>query len=89
MKKTVIVTGSSRGLGATIVNTLAQQGHNVVINYHNSRQAAQQLVDEIGTHQSIAIQADVTKRNEIDALVEKATQYFGHIDAIVNYACWL
>lgn len=47
MKKTVIVTGSSRGLGATIVNTLAQQGHNVVINYHNSRQAAQQLVDEI------------------------------------------
>ncbi|MBF2752689.1 MULTISPECIES: 3-oxoacyl-ACP reductase [Staphylococcus] len=86
MKKIVIVTGSSRGLGATIVNTLAQQGHNVVINYHNSRQAAQQLVDEIGTHQSIAIQADVTKRNEIDALVEKATQYFGHIDAIVNNA---
>lgn len=86
MKKNVIVTGSSRGLGATIVKTLAQKGHNVVINYHNSKDAAQNLVDEIGTRQAIAIQADVTKRNEIDRLVDKATQYFGQVDVVINNA---
>ncbi len=44
MNKNVIVTGSSRGLGATIVKTLAQHGHNVVINYHKSEAAAQNLL---------------------------------------------
>ncbi|PHK50712.1 3-oxoacyl-ACP reductase [Staphylococcus edaphicus] len=86
MTKTVIVSGSSRGLGATIVKTLAQQGNNVVINYHNSAHAAQKLVDEIGTQQAIAIKADVTKRNEIDTLVQEATEYFGQIDVVINNA---
>lgn len=86
MNKNVIVTGSSRGLGATIVKTLAQHGHNVVINYHKSEAAAQKLVDEIGTRQAIALQADVTQRNEIDRLVDEATQYFGQIDVVINNA---
>ncbi|WP_436964266.1 3-oxoacyl-ACP reductase [Staphylococcus xylosus] len=86
MNKNVIVTGSSRGLGATIVKTLAQHGHNVVINYHESEAAAQKLVDEIGTEQAIALQADVTQRNEIDRLVDEATQYFGQIDVVINNA---
>lgn len=86
MNKNVIVTGSSRGLGATIVKTLAQHGHNVVINYHKSETAAQKLVDEIGTEQAFALQADVTQRNEIDRLVDEATQYFGQIDVVINNA---
>lgn len=86
MNKNVIVTGSSRGLGATIVKTLAQHGHNVVINYHKREAAAQKLVDEIGTEQAIALQADVTQRNEIDRLVDEATQYFGQIDVVINNA---
>lgn len=86
MNKNVIVTGSSRGLGATIVKTLAQHGHNVVINYHKSEVAAQKLVAEIGTRQAIALQADVTQRNEIDRLVDEATQYFGQIDVVINNA---
>ncbi|UBV33760.1 3-oxoacyl-ACP reductase [Staphylococcus xylosus] len=86
MNKNVIVTGSSRGLGATIVKTLAQHDHNVVINYHKSEAAAQKLVDEIGTEQAIALQADVTQRNEIDRLVDEATQYFGQIDVVINNA---
>lgn len=86
MNKTVLVTGSSRGLGAAIVRTLSQQGYNVIINYFQNKVLAEQLVSEIGEHQAIAIQADVTNRNDVEKLIAQATEYFGHIDAVVNNA---
>lgn len=86
MNKTVLVTGSSRGLGAVIVRTLSQQGYNVIINYFQNKVLAEQLVSEIGEHQAIAIQADVTNRNDVEKLIAQATEYFGHIDAVVNNA---
>lgn len=48
MTRTVLVTGSSRGLGAVIAKTLATQGFEVIINYNQSREAAEQLAHEIG-----------------------------------------
>lgn len=86
MARTVLVTGSSRGLGAIIVKTLAAQGFQVVINYHKSKDLAEKLVSEIGEQKAIAIQADVTNRTEVDELIEKATSYFGQIDVVVNNA---
>ncbi|MDQ0207527.1 3-oxoacyl-ACP reductase [Alkalicoccobacillus murimartini] len=86
MTRTVLVTGGSRGLGSTIVKTLAHQGFNVVINYNKSKDAAEKLVSEIGEDNAIAIQADVTKRNEVDQLIKEATAYFGQIDVVVNNA---
>src|SRR5699024_4786570 len=86
MTKTVLVTGSSRGLGATIVKTLAQQDFQVVINYYKSKNAAERLISEIGEQNAVAIQADVTERQEVDQLVKKATEYFGQIDVVVNNA---
>ncbi|PNZ57672.1 3-oxoacyl-ACP reductase [Staphylococcus casei] len=86
MNKTVLVTGSSRGLGAVIVKTLSQQGYNVIINYFQNKVLAEQLVTELGEHQAIAIQADVTNRNDVDKLIVQATERFGHIDAVVNNA---
>ena len=86
MTRTVLVTGGSRGLGSTIVKTLAHQGFNVVINYNKSKDAAEKLVSEIGEENAIAIQADVTKRNEVDQLIKEATAYFGQIDVVVNNA---
>ncbi|MDH9160407.1 3-oxoacyl-ACP reductase [Staphylococcus succinus] len=86
MNKTVLVTGSSRGLGAVIVRTLSQQGYNVIINYFQNKVLAEQLVSEIGEHQAIAIQADVTNKNDVEKLIAQATEYFGHIDAVVNNA---
>lgn len=86
MTRTVLVTGSSRGLGATIVKTLAEQGFQVVINYYKSKEAAEGLVAEIGEKKAIALQADVTNRHEVENLVEKATAHFGQIDVVVNNA---
>lgn len=86
MTRTVLVTGSSRGLGATIVKTLAQQGFQVVINYYKSKESAQKLVSEIGEDRALAIQADVTNRKEVDQMIEKATEHFGQIDVVVNNA---
>lgn len=86
MSRTVLVTGSSRGLGASIVKTLAEQGCKVVINYYKSKDAAEKLVAEIGEENAIAIQADVTNRQEVDELVKRATAYFGQIDVVVNNA---
>ncbi|EIM05418.1 3-ketoacyl-(acyl-carrier-protein) reductase [Planococcus antarcticus DSM 14505] len=86
MSRTVLVTGSSRGLGASIVKSLAQQGFKVVINYYKSEGAAEELVSEIGKENAIAIRADVTNRKEVDTLVKKATEHFGQIDVVVNNA---
>lgn len=86
MTRTVLITGSSRGLGATIVKTLAQQGFQVVINYYKSKDAAEKLVTEVGEERAIAIQADVTNRQEVDELINQATEYFGQIDVVVNNA---
>ncbi|MER2079543.1 3-oxoacyl-ACP reductase [Psychrobacillus psychrotolerans] len=86
MKRTVLVTGSSRGLGSAIVKELAHQGFKVVINYYKSKDAAEELVSILGKENAIAICADVTNRAEVDALVKKATEYFGQIDVVVNNA---
>ncbi|WOV87498.1 3-oxoacyl-ACP reductase [Sporosarcina oncorhynchi] len=86
MSRTVLVTGGSRGLGASIVKTLAQQGFQVVINYYKSKDAAEKLVSEIGEEKVIAIQADVTNRAEVDEMIKQATGHFGQIDVVVNNA---
>ncbi|MDN5637063.1 MAG: 3-oxoacyl-ACP reductase, partial [Staphylococcus equorum] len=75
-----------RGLGATIAKTLSQQGYNIIINYYKNKSLAEDLVSDIGSDHAIAIQADVTNRNDIDHLIEQATQYFGKIDVVINNA---
>lgn len=86
-----LVTGSARGIGAAIVRALAAQGRNVVINYTSagSKQAAEELAaavqDEYGV-QARAVQADVSSYDQAGALVQAATEAFGHIDVLVNNA---
>lgn len=86
MKKTILITGSSRGLGATIAKTLASNDYNVIINYFKNKDMAEKLVSEIGQERSLAIQADVTNREQVDQMIAQATRHFGKIDAIVNNA---
>ncbi|RIP33545.1 3-oxoacyl-ACP reductase [Staphylococcus gallinarum] len=86
MTKTILITGSSRGLGSTIATTLAKQGHNVIINYFKSKDSADALVQSIGEQQAIALPADITDRTQVDDMITQAKKYFGQIDAIVNNA---
>ncbi len=88
MKKTVIVTGGSKGIGASIVKILAEEGFNVVLNYNKSEELAKKIQEEC-TQKGYSVEiykADVTKREETKKLVEFAINKFGNIDVLVNNA---
>ena len=83
-----LVTGSSKGLGASIVRNLASAGASVVVNAFNNTDRAQKLADEINEEggKAIAVGADVTKAPQIKALVEEVTSRIGPIDIVVPNA---
>ena len=80
----VLVSGAGRGLGAAIARAFADQGASVVINYRRSEAAALALAEELG---AVAIQADVSDREEARRLVNDAAEHFGsHVTTVVNNA---
>lgn len=86
--KVVIVTGSSKGIGATIAKEFAKKGAKVVINYNSSSTAAENVVDEItqsgGT--AIACKANVANIEDAKTLIEKTKNEFGRVDILINNA---
>ncbi|WP_448266269.1 3-oxoacyl-[acyl-carrier-protein] reductase [Nostoc sp. DSM 114159] len=86
--KVAIVTGASRGIGRAIAIELASQGAIAVVNYANSSAAAEAVVTEITAAggQAIAIQADVSKIEQVDALVNTVMEKFKRVDILVNNA---
>ena len=88
MNKTVIVTGGSRGIGASIVTLLAREGYNVVLNYNKSEEIAKKMKEEL-TNSGYSVEifkADVSKREEAKKLVEFTLNKFQNIDILVNNA---
>jgi 3-oxoacyl-[acyl-carrier protein] reductase len=87
--KIALVTGSSRGIGASIAEALAAQGANVMINYLNSAEKARELAERLNQTykvECIAFQADVTKVEAIKRMAEHIVEEFGTIDIAVNNA---
>ncbi|MEH1825310.1 MAG: 3-oxoacyl-[acyl-carrier-protein] reductase [Nostoc sp.] len=86
--KVAIITGASRGIGRAIAIELASQGAIAVVNYASSSAAAEAVVTEITAAggQAIAIQADVSKSDQVDALVKTVTEKFSRVDILVNNA---
>lgn len=87
-QKVILVTGASRGIGASIAQTLAGQGAKVIINYAGSAEAAAQTLSLIQQNggEAITLQADVSKADEVKALFDQAIAHFGKIDVLVNNA---
>jgi 3-oxoacyl-[acyl-carrier protein] reductase len=86
--KVAIVTGASKGIGASIARHLAAEGAVVVVNYASSREDADRVVDEItrGGGRAIAIQADLARPPDVDRLFADAARAFGRLDILVNNA---
>ena len=83
-----VVTGASKGIGASIAKALAEEGASVVVNYSSSKQDADRVVAEIAARggRAIAVQGDVSKRADIERLFSEATRSFGRLDILVNNA---
>jgi 3-oxoacyl-[acyl-carrier protein] reductase len=83
-----LVTGASRGIGRAIAAGLAREGHAVTVNYHSNRQAADEVVGQIGQAggQAIAIQADIGASADRARLIDQTLARFGRLDVLVNNA---
>jgi enoyl-[acyl-carrier protein] reductase III len=86
--KTALVTGSSRGIGRACALRLAEAGADVVINYVTSEAAANDLASEIqALGRNVAVvKADVSEKDDIDAMIEFVDQRFGKLDILVSNA---
>lgn len=87
-EKTAVVTGGSRGLGRAICLELARGGANVMLCYAGNEAAANETVaacESLGA-KAVAIRCDVSKEDEVKALMDAALKTFGHIDILVNNA---
>jgi glucose 1-dehydrogenase len=86
--KTAIVTGASSGIGRSIALAFAREGAAVTVNYARDAEGAASTVKEIedGGGRAVAVRADVSKPEDVKALVERAVKELGGLDIIVNNA---
>jgi 3-oxoacyl-[acyl-carrier protein] reductase len=86
--KVALITGASRGIGAASAKALAHHGATVIINYINSKDKAEELLDEIkkAGGKGIVCQADVRNQDAVNDMVESTLNEFGKIDVLVNNA---
>jgi 3-oxoacyl-[acyl-carrier protein] reductase len=87
-KKVAIVTGASRGIGAVVARRLAEDGFAVVVNYASSSAEADALVAQLRQRefQAVAIQADVSKPDDVRRLFDGTERALGKVDVLVNNA---
>ena len=88
MEKIALVTGSSRGIGRAIARELAREGWKVCINYRVRRDCAESLLEEISAFggEAMIYGADVSRREEVNAMVAAVKEKWGEVSLLVNNA---
>jgi 3-oxoacyl-[acyl-carrier protein] reductase len=86
--KVAVVTGASKGIGASIARHLAAEGASVVVNYASSKAGADKVVVEITSAggKAVAVQADVAKKADVERLFAETKKAYGALDILVNNA---
>jgi len=88
MSKTILITGASKGIGATMAIRFAEKGYNVVMSYNSSVQSAlilQKSLEESG-YSVTAFRANVKNRADVDLLIKETIYKYGQIDVLINNA---
>ena len=86
--KVAVVTGASKGIGASIAEHLAAEGASVVVNYATSKAGAEAVVARIAKNggKAIAVQGDVAQPSDIERLFAETKREYGKVDILVNNA---
>lgn len=86
--KVALITGSSRGIGKAIAERYASLGADIVVNYTNNKESAEMTLSNIRKYdvKAIAIQADISKVNEVQNMFTTTLKEFGKIDIVVANA---
>jgi 3-oxoacyl-[acyl-carrier protein] reductase len=86
--KVAVVTGASKGIGAAIASKLGSEGASVVVNYASDKTGAEKVVKAVQAKggKAVAIQADVSQKDQVKKLFQETKKAFGPIDVLVNNA---
>src|ERR1700730_9755602 len=86
--KIALVTGASKGIGAGIALSLANEGAAVAVNYHSDRAGADRVVEKIKVSggKAITVQGSVTSSEEIDRFFNETEKQLGNVDTLVDNA---
>jgi 3-oxoacyl-[acyl-carrier protein] reductase len=86
--KVAVVTGASKGIGASIAQALGAEGASVVVNYSSSQADGERVAKKIAAlgGKSVTVQANLSKPEEIEVLFDKSNKVFGRLDILVNNA---
>lgn len=85
-KKVALVTGSASGIGRASAVALARSGYVIAANYRSRETDAKALMAELGQGAHNTFQADITKADQAESLVDDVVQHYGRIDVLVNAA---
>jgi 3-oxoacyl-[acyl-carrier protein] reductase len=86
--KVILITGSSKGMGALMAQKMAEDGARIIVNYVGGKPEADKVVDGIKKNggDATAVQADVSKSDQVRKLFDTAITLYGRIDVLVNNA---
>ena len=88
MNKVAIITGASKGIGAKISKQLSRLGISIIINYRSNAKEAEEVVKSIifEGNNAVAIQADISKLDELEKLFKETIEIYGRVDILINNA---